>query len=134
VRRGQDELGDLAEGLEQVLATLAGIAEASQGLGVPIRLLYLSNFFETTGDPEESPAARRWQKAQAERAASVSNIPAPALATGKWRSNEGCAGRRRRVPSRQSGGIGIPPDGSEECSVDALPLLSSLVAEELVET
>ena len=28
------------------------------------------NFFETSGSPEESPSARRWQKAQAERAAS----------------------------------------------------------------
>jgi hypothetical protein len=127
---------------------LAGIAEASQGLGVPIRLLYLSNaeeywpryprsyrdtmaalpfhehalvlrtlliwqvntdyrynvqpaqsyvqwlaqpyiddvydithdrpkaqaeginFFETTGDPEQSPSAKRWQKAQTAQAAS----------------------------------------------------------------
>jgi hypothetical protein len=28
------------------------------------------NFFETNGSPEESPSAKRWQKAQAERAAS----------------------------------------------------------------
>jgi hypothetical protein len=28
------------------------------------------NFFETAGDPEQSPSAKRWRKAQAERAAS----------------------------------------------------------------
>jgi hypothetical protein len=28
------------------------------------------NFFETVGSPEESPSAKRWRKAQAERAAS----------------------------------------------------------------
>lgn len=28
------------------------------------------NFFETVGDPEQSPSAKRWRKAQAERAAS----------------------------------------------------------------